>query len=150
MAAGGATTGERRAVSVLVLGAGGAELLAVRRPDDDEELPGLWGLPAVSLRPGEAWEDAARRAGREKLGVELTGLRSLEEGTVERPGGRLRMRLFGARIAAGRPDVARPRATDDAATRYVAWGWSPPERLEEAARRGSLCSRLCLRHLGRG
>ena len=51
-------------------------LLLVRRPDDDENLPGVWGLPAVSLAAGESEEDAVRRAGRDKLGVELRARRA--------------------------------------------------------------------------
>ena len=44
-------------------------LLLVRRPDDDEDLPGAWGLPAATLAEGESEEDAVRRAGRDNLGV---------------------------------------------------------------------------------
>lgn len=41
-------------------------ILAVLRPDEPgEELPGVWGLPAVTLRDGESPEDGVRRLGRE-------------------------------------------------------------------------------------
>ncbi|HEX6070343.1 MAG TPA: NUDIX domain-containing protein, partial [Longimicrobiaceae bacterium] len=43
------------------------EFLAVRRPPDDDHLPNVWGLPAVSLRDGELPEAALRRLGEEKL-----------------------------------------------------------------------------------
>ena len=57
----------KRSVSLVIEGPDG--LLLVRRPDDDESLPGVWGLPAVSLAPGESEEDARaprrpREAGR--------------------------------------------------------------------------------------
>lgn len=120
-------------------------LLSVRRPPDDEDLPGAWGLPAGSLREGEGWEEAARRAGREKLGVDLR-LRDLRrEGEVKRAGYRLRMRLYEAEVVRGQPAV--PQAVPDI-TQYVALAWAKPDRLTEAARRGSLCSRLCLAWLG--
>ena len=47
----------KRSVSLVIEGPAG--LLLVRRPDDDESLPGAWGLPAASLRPGESERDAA-------------------------------------------------------------------------------------------
>ena len=56
-------------------------LLLVRRPDDDDDLPGVWGLPAASLAEGESEEDAVRRAGREKLGVEVRAAASRSEPT---------------------------------------------------------------------
>lgn len=119
--------------------------LAVRRPESDEDLPGAWGLPAATLRPGESHEGAVLRVGRDKLGVELDVVRELDRGSLERPEGPLRMRLFEARIREGTPTV--PKAGGKG-TQYVEWRWSGPERLRESARRGSLCSRLHLGHLG--
>lgn len=140
-----------RAVSFVVLrpGEGDArpELLAVRRPPDDEDLPDAWGLPASTLTGDETWEETVRRAGREKLGVELEVGRVLREGELERDGCTLRMRLYRAEIREGEPDVDQPT---EGVTRYVDWSWSPPGRLEPAAARGSLCSRLCLAWLEEG
>lgn len=119
----------------------GPELLAVRRPADDLDLPDAWGLPAATPRAGESWWEAVRRAGRDKLGVELGGLRLLREGRAQRPGRTLHMRLFGAGIEAGTPSA--PQAVDGV-TQYAEWAWAAPSRLEEAAGRGSLCSRLCM------
>ena len=42
----------KRSISLVIEGSGG--ILLVRRPDDDESLPGVWGLPAASLRAGES------------------------------------------------------------------------------------------------
>ena len=42
----------KRSVSLVIEGPAG--VLLVRRPDDDDSLPGLWGLPAASLREGES------------------------------------------------------------------------------------------------
>ena len=124
-------------------------VLAVRRPPDDDERPDAWGLPAGSLRDGETRQDAVRRAGREKLGVELEVGRLLEEGELERGdpergGYTLRMRLYEARIASG-----EPRVPQDApgVTQYTALDWTTAATFEPAARAGSLCCRLYLRSL---
>lgn len=137
----------KRSVAFVVRGGEGnasERILLVRRPPDDPELPDVWGLPAASLAPGESWEDAVRRAGREKLGVELRPFRMLHEGWASRPEYRLHMRLFEAAVTAGRPDV--PQRVPGV-TQYVEWTWAPPDRLRDAAERGSLCSRLCLEAL---
>jgi ADP-ribose pyrophosphatase YjhB (NUDIX family) len=118
-----------------------AAILTVLRPPDDADLPDAWGLPAGRVRPGESWEDAVHRAGREKLGVELDVGRELNRGSTPRPGYRLEMRLFEATIARGEPRVPQ-RA--DGSTQYRAWRWAPVETLRPAAERGSLCCRLCL------
>ena len=138
-----ATPGDvRRSVAVAIPHPDDAgRVLVVQRPSDDPDLPLAWGLPAASLRAGESWDDAVRRAGREKLGVELRVGGLLREGTRERPGYTLRMRLYGATLHAGTP--ATPQPFPDV-TQYVAWRWDLPAALEPAARQGSLCSRLFL------
>jgi 8-oxo-dGTP diphosphatase len=122
------------------------DLLLVRRPSDDAELPDAWGLPAASLRAGEDWSDAAIRAGRDKLGVELDIGRELDRGSTERPDYVLEMRLYEATIARGTP--AAPQAASDV-TQYTAVRWGPPGDLAPAAERGSLCCRLFLRSMRR-
>lgn len=119
------------------------ELLAVERPPDDEELPDVWGLPAASLRPGESWWGAVRRAGRDKLGLELGALRLRNQGRAVRAEYTLRMRLFEGEVTGGEPSVKGPPRDPDV-TRYTRWSWMRPERLVEAAEHGSLCTRLCL------
>lgn len=116
-------------------------VLAVRRPEDDEDLPGHWGLPAASLGEGEGWEDAVLRTGPEKLGVELAVGPQMNEGRAERAEYVLHMRLYDARIMKGKPEVPRGTA---GVTQYTDWEWAPPERLREAADAGSLCSALYL------
>jgi 8-oxo-dGTP diphosphatase len=118
-------------------------LLLVQRPDDDEDLPGVWGLPATSLAPGEDWIDAAQRAGREKLGVQLDIGDVLNTGSRQRPGYLLSMRLVAARILSGAPDTANAPVAPGS-TRYRAWRWGSDDDVRPAAERGSLCSRLLL------
>lgn len=119
-----------------------ARFLAVQRPPDDDRLPDVWGLPAVTLRPGELPEQAVRRVGRDKLDAEVEpvrfiGIRSADRGEYE-----LILMDVEARLTDGEPDVAR--ASSDA-TRYVDQRWTADLLLlADAARRGSLCSQLLL------
>ena len=121
-------------------------VLAVRRPPDDDDLPDAWGLPAASLRAGESWPDAVRRAAREKLGVDVDVGALLEEGELERTEYTLHMRLYEARIRAGEPRVPQ---TTPGVTQYSALDWAAAETFLPAAAEGSLCCRLWLRHVGR-
>jgi 8-oxo-dGTP diphosphatase len=134
----------KRSVALVVDGPEG--VLLVRRPDDDESLPGAWGLPAATLAEGETEEDAVRRAGREKLGVDVRPLGVLGEEEDERPGYRIAMRDWAVEIAAGEPAVPQPGP----GTQYDSWRWGPAEDLAPAARRGSLCARVLLRERGLG
>ena len=111
-------------------------LLLVRRPEDDDDLPGVWGLPAVSLAPGESEKEAVRRAGRDKLGVEVE--------PVERVGREQSMTDWVARIVSGRPAVPQPGPH----TQYAQLRFGEPSELVPAAREGSLCCRVLLRARG--
>jgi methylated-DNA-protein-cysteine methyltransferase related protein len=138
-----ATNPVRRSVSVAITRDGGAATLLVRRPPDDADLPDAWGLPAASLRPVESDVACVRRAGLEKLGVELDVGAALRRGSVERAGYRLDMTLFAATIRRGEPSVPQPHA---GVTQYAAWRWGDTPDLVPAAERGSLCCRLFLEH----
>jgi 8-oxo-dGTP pyrophosphatase MutT (NUDIX family) len=130
----------KRSVSLVIEGPQG--VLLVRRPDDDESLPGVWGLPATSLAAGESEEAALRRAGLEKLGVEVRPLRSI--GTAA--GDQMVMRDWAAEIVSGEPLVPQ----QGPGTQYEGWRWGDPGELVPAARAGSLCAQVLLRdrHLG--
>jgi ADP-ribose pyrophosphatase YjhB (NUDIX family) len=136
----------RFAVAAVVRGPAEGEFLAVRRPDSDESLPGVWGLPAISLAPGELPEAGLRRLGREKLGVELqpasmVGIRWADRGEYE-----LILMDIEARLESGEPSVERATTS---ATRFVEQRWvSDPSLLREAARAGSLCSQILLEARG--
>jgi 8-oxo-dGTP pyrophosphatase MutT (NUDIX family) len=124
----------KQSISLVIEGPRG--LLLVRRPDDDQDLPGLWGLPAASLEHNETEEEAVRRAGRAKLGVEVRPVRILGEAT----GGRAQMRDWEAEIVSGRPAVPQPGP----GTQYDELRWGDAAELAPAARAGSLCCRALL------
>lgn len=136
----------RCSVAAVVRRAGDASYLAVRRPLDDDRLPGLWGLPAVTLRPGELPESGIRRVGEEKLDariepVRFIGIRSAARGTYQ-----LILMDIEADLVEREPDV---RAATSDATRYIDQLWSSNlSLLSEAAVRGSLCCQILLESAG--
>jgi ADP-ribose pyrophosphatase YjhB (NUDIX family) len=115
--------------------------LLVLRPEDDEDLPGVWGLPAGTQHPGETDRELVRRIGREKLALQVEPGVSIAAGSAVRPAYRLDMSLWTAEIVAGEPRVEGTDAPG-ATTRYAAWRWADPSALETGARQGSLCCRL--------
>jgi ADP-ribose pyrophosphatase YjhB (NUDIX family) len=116
----------KHAVAVAIFRDG--EILTIRRPDDDDELPGVWGLPAGTRRGVETPEDVIARIGREKLGASLTPVRVIASGAQERPQYVLNMELWEASMT-GAPS-------------YPKWKWAPPDILRAGAAAGSLCCEL--------
>lgn len=121
------------------------QILLVQRPQEPgEELPGLWGLPAASLLPGEEDAVALARLGRLKLGADLAPLRLLARGRQERPGYVLYMRLYEALLSPTEPRLVVGSGGD--VTLYTAWRWGEPPALRQGAAEGSLCCRLFLEY----
>ena len=114
--------------SIAVVVRKGNQILSIRRPEDDDELPGIWGLPAATCQSGESAEDVIGRIGRIKLGVELTPLSILAQGKQDRPAYILEMELWEARIQ-GTPT-------------HREWKWVSLEALRPGAAQGSLCCEL--------
>ncbi len=134
-------------IAALVKRGDDERFLAVRRPEDDDRLPGVWGLPAVTLHPGELPEDGLRRVGREKLGTDLEPVRMMGALCADRGEYTLLLLDIEARLLGREPDVG---AATTAATRYVAQQWTNDlELLVPAARMGSLCCRIVLDAAGR-
>jgi 8-oxo-dGTP pyrophosphatase MutT (NUDIX family) len=123
-----------------------SQLLVVKRADDDPSLPGVWGLPAASLRNSETPEDAVIRAGREKLGIDvrivaLIGVDHLAEGDRIS-----QLAEYEVNIIRGTPAVPQ---LDRSVSQYVQLRYTDdPSILIPAARQGSLCSRILLDSLG--
>lgn len=122
------------------------QFLAVRRPPDDDLLPNVWGLPAVSLHPGELPEAALQRLGREKLGATIEARRFVGIQAADRTEYLLILMDLEAEVVGGRPDVGAARTTG---TAYVEQRWTDElGLLAEAAGRGSVCSRILLQASG--
>lgn len=121
----------KRSVAVLVRRDG--KLLALRRPDDDDELPGVWGLPAGSFRRSETRADLVGRIGRDKLGAHLEPVDVVASGRQERPTYTLQMELVEARLD-GDPKIGD-------------WQWAAEAILEPGRDRNSFCCRLALQWL---
>ena len=109
----------------------GGQVLSVRRADDDDELPGVWGLPAGTLRTGETVDDLIKRIGKDKLGVELRPARKINEGKQMRAQYLLEMELWEAKME-GVPEHSQ-------------WRWAELETLKSGAEAGSLCCELALK-----
>jgi uncharacterized protein len=133
----------KRSVAVVVHGPEAGTFLVVKRPADPADpLAGVWGLPAVTLADGEDEQAAVVRAGRDKLGVELTAGRQLGQASADRGDYLLVLADYEAVIADGTPSVPQP---DASVTQYVDWRYAAdPAVLAEAAARGSLCARIFL------
>lgn len=116
------------------------EILVVKRPEDDE-LPGIWDLPATTMQEQESMEEAVVRGGREKLDVELKPVRLLNTGTQDRKEYFLILSNVEAEIVSGSPDVKNAKTTS---TKYTDWKWSSSEILKDGAEKGSLCCQLFL------
>lgn len=130
-------------VAAVVRSAGHAgAFLAVQRPPDDDRLPDVWGLPAVTLQPGELPEAAVRRLGIEKLGVPLRATRFVGIRAADRHDYLLILMDLEAEVLSGEPNVL---AAESDATVYVDQRWTTDATLlVEAAQRGSVCSRILL------
>src|SRR6266705_375649 len=121
--------------SVAVMIFNGDKVLSVRRPDDDDELPGVWGLPAGTLRPSETIKDLIGRIGRDKLGVDLTLVRKVASGRQMRRLYLLQMELWEA-FMAGSPS-------------HPNWRWGAIDSLRPGAEAGSLCCTLAIQSKSR-
>jgi 8-oxo-dGTP diphosphatase len=132
----------------MVLRAADGKFLAIKRADDDDSLPGVWGLPAASLREGESDADAVVRAGREKLGVEVKVLRRVGTDRIDRESYVLQLSDYEVSIVSGEPAVPQ---SDQTVSQYVDLRYTKDlELLVPSARCGSLCSRIFLESEGYG
>jgi 8-oxo-dGTP pyrophosphatase MutT (NUDIX family) len=116
--------------SVAVMIFNGDRVLSIRRSAGDDELPGIWGLPAGTFRDGETIADLITRIGRDKLGVELEPVRKLNSGRQLRSHYLLEMDLWEAAMK-GSPV-------------HPEWRWAAIESLQPGAEAGSLCCKLAV------
>ena len=124
------------------------EFLIVKRPPDDDYLPNVFGLPAVSIVGEELSEDAVRRVGKEKLctDIEPTGFYGIK--STDRETYTLILMDIEAKLAGEEPDVTKAKSEN---TTYTEQKWTGDlSLLKEAASKGSLCSQIVLDKNGVG
>ncbi len=119
------------------------ESLVVKRPDDDPDLGGHWGLPAATMKPGELPEQAAWRICKEKLNCDATATRFLGIMFQKRNSYDLFLMDVDMELTNGQqPDV---HAANTENTAYVDQKWSEdPMDLMPSAKGGSCCSSIFL------
>lgn len=124
-------TSGRRVVSLVIFRDDNREeLLSVKRPEDDGDRPGEWGLPSTTVREDEGWEDAVHRAAENKLGVEVNVEQLMSEGGQARDDYNITLRNYEVSIESGEPDV---EGVDPDGTQYVKWSWRPPNAFRDDA-----------------
>lgn len=123
------------------------KFVAIKRPKDDEDLPGVWGLPAGSIKEDESFEEACIRLAKNKLGVDVKILKFIGRGNIDRGEYILHGEEFLVEIVSGEIDVDLEGVKG---TKYIDWKWALPEDLREASSKGSLCSSIYLDYCGEG
>ena len=140
-----ASTAVKRSVALAVVnGEDPSKILLVQRPEDDREFPGMWGLPAVSLGPGETPGQAARRIGSQKLGTEVRLGSKVGSGRQQRSWYTLEMSLYEATLDRSSLTLPAGHSRGPRVTLYTGWRWGAPQDLTSSALQGSLCSQLLL------
>lgn len=124
----------------------GSKFLVVKRPPNAKSLPDVWGLPAITLGQEEKPEIAVIRLAREKLNTQIDFVGCLGLRTVDRGEYELTLMDIVARLAGREPSVWKT-LTDN--TKYVDQRWTNDlSLLQEAASKGSVCSRILLESQG--
>jgi len=132
-------------VSIIVKHANG-DFLVVKRPNDpSDNLAGVWGFPAVTLRDDETDVKGLKRAAKSKLGIEVGIIKRLGESTHEGPDYILKLTDYEVFITKGIPKVPQ---TDQSVTQYTEYKFTnDPAVLIPAAKKGSLCTQIFLKDL---
>jgi len=138
--------GEKKAVALVIFrDESREEIVSVLRPEEDQDHPGAWGLPATSLKEGEDWEDAVHRAAENKLGVDVSIEGLMSEGGQARDEYGITLRNYRVEIESGEVEVDRGQTEG---TDYVEWSWRPPNALRDTAEDSeSLCTTLLLDYM---
>lgn len=136
----------KEAVSIIVRDIDDKFLIVKRPNDPNDDLAGVWGFPAVTLRPDEKDTDGIDRIARTKLGMNVGILKRLGESTHERPG--YTLKLVDYEVLAlnnSKPKVPQPY-TD--VTQYTECKFTnDPSILIPAAQKGSQCTQIFLESL---
>jgi 8-oxo-dGTP diphosphatase len=121
--------------------------LIVKRPDNpDDDLGGVWGFPAVTLKASESETEGANRVASSKLGIKINLGKRLGQSTHDRNSYELTLTDYEATVAEGVPTA--PQA-DTSVTQYSECKFTDdPTILYAAARKGSQCTQIFLESIG--
>lgn len=121
--------------------------LVVKRPDDpNDDLGGVWGFPAVTLKEGESEIQGADRIATTKLGIKIHLGKRLGESTHDRKAHELTLADYEATVAEGIPTAPQ---SDTSVTQYSECKFTnDPTILFAAARKGSQCTQIFLESIG--
>lgn len=123
------------------------EFLIVKRPDDDPDLSGGWGFPAVTMKQGELPEQAAKRICREKLNCEAEATRFL--GIMFQKRNSYDIFLMDVEMLLAKDQTPDVHKSSTENTAYVDQKWSTdPLDLMPSAKGGSCCSSIFLTDRG--
>jgi hypothetical protein len=120
--------------------------LVVKRPSDDPDLRGHWGLPAVTLQAGELPENGAQRVCWEKLNCAAVPTRFIGTMFQKRNSYDICLMDIEMTLVAGAPDCTQ---SNTKVTKYVEQKWTnDPMELMASAAEGSCCSSIFLTDQG--
>ena len=141
--------GKRKAIHAVALVIRSLEdknkVLLVLRPQDDKELPGIWGLPATTCQSMESEDMAARRIGPQKLSRALRFGCKLASDNQVYTDHALEMTLYEASLEDTTPGLIKEISGISNITLYIKWQWNVLAMFKTSANQGSLCSRIILR-----
>ena len=124
-----------------------SKFLAVKRPPNAKSLPNVWGLPAITVKYGEQPEMATVRLAREKLNTQVEFLGCLGLASADRGEYELTLMDVVVRSVVGKEPSVWEAPTEQ--TKYVQQQWTNELLiLQEAALKGSVCSRILLQFQG--
>ena len=122
------------------------KVLVVKRPPEDDSLPNVWGFPAVVVQNNELPEAAVERLGIEKLNTEIIASSNVGIMRADRGEYELILMDIEASLLGTEPNVWDASTAN---TKYVDQQWvTDYSILNEAASKGSLCSRIFLSSKG--
>ena len=131
----------KESVAIVIKNSNGS-FLAVQRADDDS-FGNMWGLPAASVRRGEELEDTAKRAAKDKLGVDIDILETIGSMTLDKGDCFEHLTEYLVDIVSGEILL---ETRDPSVSRYKEFKYSnEPSILIPAAQSGSICSRIFLK-----
>lgn len=123
------------------------EFLVVKRPEEDVDMSGTWGFPAVTLQTGELPEQGAARVCREKLNCKATATRYL--GIMFQKRNKYDIFLMDIEMVLDEGEVADVAKATTTHTAYIDQKWTTdPMVLAPSAKTGSCCASIFLTDRG--